>query len=413
MSLTAERIVQSPLHNPVDTLMQEEFSDPALWEAQREVLGGLEAYSGLRHPSQGWDTDTSRYILANSDQKWFAPVYGCRVAPDPEHPDDNGAVLQVASLQTMEAIHARLDATVLFGEHAHKSVLVTPPDPEGGISSAANNNVWLKTIKDGNWPVMATGQTNEDGTPEYNGHDYADYHTGDLLLFPRELQDMVSVAAGHELAWRQRQQAGEVNEDQLYLPGDQRKVADPFSSGFRGYNGYTNGITKIDNLTDTAEYFDLLIYATKGESGSSQTKALQEYWASGETTDPALRELKGNLTQMHGLIGDLLNFNTRHETLQNTTPEAIEAAFQSFLTGLARIADKLVGRYEGPVEDPPRPVAVQAKPAEAEVTKPAAVEPFDYDENYDDPLSTAPAEQPAHNPGRARRWLGALTRRNS
>lgn len=413
MTVETQAIEQEPrIENPVMTVIEQEFDHPELWDVDRESLGSLATYSGLRYASTEWGSDTSRFVREDGSKEWFAPVYGARVVEDPDHPDDNGAKIEYTDLETMQAIHERLSQTVLAGEHVHTSRLVTPPEPEAGIGSFKNNNTWVATIADGGWPVMAKHDP-ETGEVSYELHDYGDYHTGNMMLFPREGQDLISVAAQHELAWREKYAAGEVESKVLVLSGE-RSDEDPFASGFRGGSeGHTSGIDKIDNLSDMEGYFELLQYATQGNSGAEQIQQLQEYITSGRQDNPELNELRGVVTTLRLLVGDLVNFNTRHETHSSTTPEAVEAALQGFLQGTGRIADKLTGRYDGPYDDPPRPQAVPYKETHELDSQHAndSVTAVDEELLAEQPAVPATAEEmPARRLGMGRR-VAALLRR--
>ncbi|HSW65921.1 MAG TPA: hypothetical protein VLI54_02180 [Bacillota bacterium] len=394
--------------DPVETLLSSEFSDEQLWKSDREVFAGVySGYSGLRHPIDHGYPDTSRYVADETPQAWLAATYGARIVADPEHPDDNGVIVEKADLETMVQIHERLSETVLVGEHAHTSILVDPPEPERATKSTDNNTVWLKTIEGGHWPVMATAETNEQGGKKYFSHDYADYHTANMLLMPRELQDLMSTGAHYEESWR----AGFLAEENPRIRGDNGRE-DPFASGFRGDNGHTDGITKLDNISDSHSYLPLLNYMMRGESGESQLATLNAYMKAEKTggnRDEKMHQLVVDVARLQGAVGDLLNFNTLHATGRTTTQEAVAEAMQTVLRGTARVADKLQGRPAADVESvaplsPEPPVSGSAAPTTAEPLP-------DTDLNLWDEPPRAETAAPAAS--RRPRFLGSLAARAS
>jgi plastocyanin len=271
-------------------------------------------------------------------------MYGSRVTAIPESDDVS---IETASLDTLHAIHARLAETVLKGEGMHVATPVIPPEPENGTGSHANNDLWLQMIHEGKWPIMATGRLLEDGEPQYNSHDYGDYHLGNLALFPREIQDIISKAAGIEINWRKAR-----GPDAILRPSNAgRDERDPFAGGLRGESYYTSGIDKIDNMTDIPGYFELLNYAMHGEGDKAPQERLAtlvDNIASGNIAEDQQR-LKETMAVIQRQIGDLVNFITLHEEGHVTTQEEVEKAMADFLHGVARVAEKIQGTYTEPV----------------------------------------------------------------
>jgi|GEM_PF-2222378 len=386
--------------DPVATLLAEEFNHPAQWQGDRDVFSVVYDYSNTRHP-QG----SRRYVATGPSRPWLAAAYGVRIVSDPEHADDHGVRAETSDLDTMVAIHERLRETVLQDEHAHTSVLVDSPEPGKGTRSIANNNAWLETIRDGRWPIMTTGTLDEQGRKEYFSHDSTDYHTGNMVYMPKELQGLMSTAAGHELLWRAQFPTGRSES----IKGDDGRD-DPYASGFRGNSDHTDGISKIDNLSDTHSYFPLLRYMMEGESGEAQLAALKAYMEAkeaGADKDPQIDELAVDVARLQRVMGDLLNFNTLHALNRTTTQEEIAKAMEAVLHGTARVADKLQGRPAANAADisplSPEPMVTPEEPAEYH----EEVGPDSTTGELDDPYEITTAETTSPST-RKRRGLGRL-----
>jgi hypothetical protein len=363
-TLTAQAELDSPppLQNAVEQVVSEQFSDPTLWtEVQAPRMGAQAWLAGIHYQdgAPGRSGEAS-YTLENPDREWVALLYGNKVDVTP----DGSASFRATDLETLCTIHDTLAETVLKGEHVHPSVLVIPTKPAESIRNEANNDIWLEAIAEGKWPVMAE-KASPQGEKDYSSHDYSDYHTATMMLMPRNAQDLMSKAAALELDWRKRYRTGEVPEV-LKLPGDDYRRTDPFASGLRGSQEYEGAIMKIDSLTDIAGYVTLLNYSMQPGEGSARDR-LEEL--AGYITDDGLdsntpqnlRELTADLYKLQRGIGDLLNYVTRQETHQNTTPEAMAAESRAFLEGMVRITERLRGTYVMRPEDY-EPAQIKVKP---------------------------------------------------
>jgi len=105
-----------------------------------------------------------------------------------------------------------------------------------------------------------------EGEKKYWGHDYGEFHLGNMALMTREAQDLMTEASWHEQAWRQRHAREEVKEPVLLLPGesatDKNPWADPYAPFGPGRDVLgQNGTGKIDAFSDSANYMDLITYA--------------------------------------------------------------------------------------------------------------------------------------------------------
>lgn len=317
----------------VDHLLRTEFSDPSLWDADRPSYG-YGFYMGLGHPVEWSEVDYSREIITNPEQTWRAGIYGSRVSEG----ENGDAIVETASLDTLNRIHVRLDGTVLAGENMHIATPVIPPEPEKGNSSWDNNQLWLKMIADGQWPIMAE-QLDADGNPTvYSSHDYGDFHAGNMALFPREAQDLISKAARLEYDYRELHHRGAV----LRPSGAQEHDNDPFAGGLRGTTTYTDGISKIDDLTDIKDYFSVLDFAMDKKNGSNPAERMAKL-ARGEVDrdDPTTEDARVCLISMKRELGDLLNYVTLHETGKTTTQEDVDRLFDQVVEGIGRVSTKL------------------------------------------------------------------------
>ncbi len=313
----AEAPTQSPA-NPVDALLAAEFSETALWRENRDVPETIR-----RIDQRGYEQAMPA----------IAAVYGARVVNSQERTFGQRVQVEMASLGTMIKIQKRLSETVLAGEHIHTSVLVDPPEPALAEKSVANNTVWLETIDDEHWGVMYSGEVGLGDHKIYIKHDYADDHTVNMSLMPGELQGLMSTAAKYELAWRKGYLQGK--HGQIYHGNDSNSPA------VNSYHGLTetSGTAKLDTLSNTPAYVELLGYMMEGESGESQLAKLTTIMESG-----VINDLTNSVRILQSQTADLLNFTTLHATGRSTTPEAIQSAVQAVLKGTARVANKLNGR---------------------------------------------------------------------
>lgn len=336
---TRERTI--PGTNQVEKLIADHFSSPDLWGKSRAAPQEF----GLEPARNEWgDMMEKEKIVDDPSKTWLANIYGMRIVPD-ENATVSGAVkLEAVDLKVVTAIHQKLAETVLQSENIRIATPTTPPNPERGVTDIENNNYWLQMIKEGKWPVYTDADA-PDGEPPYSSHDYGDYHLANFALFPREIQDMITDAATNELSWRTRWQNGEVQGNMKLLYGEDEHDDDPWASGFRGSKMHTNGILKIDNLTDIHSYLPLLAYVTDvADSPEHHLASVLEYaqQPKEDYDDPRYRASEG-IREMRKEIGDMVNFNTRHRENRKATQEEVDEAFEKFKTGLVRVAHKIRG----------------------------------------------------------------------
>ncbi|HSW37567.1 MAG TPA: hypothetical protein VLG37_04350 [Candidatus Saccharimonadales bacterium] len=344
---TTEDLPNQP--TAIEKVVTESFASPDLW---RERPRAMHLDFGLEHPKEGGIPVDDEWVVVDNSKVWLTNIYGMKVVPD-DKARTPGAVKVVATdLETLSQIHERIAGSVLQDEHIRVATPTTPPFPEESHLNPLNNNLWLEMIRDGKWPIMRN-EVGVNGELDYDPHDYGDYHLANMALLPREVQDLITEAADCELDWRLRYQAGEVQSYILLLPGEQRHDIDPYASG-KGSDRHSDGISKIDDLTDTRRYLPLITYvvASPEETTEERVASLVQGIKSGELTnldnyldlylDPRFYAA-GGIREMRRLIADMVNFVSRHRTGKNTTDEAIEEVFNGFLNGVARVGSKIRG----------------------------------------------------------------------
>lgn len=331
--------------NWVTKLIAERFSSPELWGHSRIVT----PHFGLVDARDEWgDVVGSEKVIGNESEVWLAGIYGMRIIPDRDASTKGAVKLDATDLHTVTKIHQALSETVFHDEDIRIATPTKSPNPEGDVVDPMNNNFWLLMIKDGKWPIMYDPRAESFGELEYSSHDYSGYHLGNLATFPKEVQNLITDAATYELAWRSQFKNDDLEKNKIkLLNGESEFDRDPFASGFRGTEDHTNGINKIDNLSDTEYYFPLLAYVSDVSTGNPEERlaSIIEYIdTNGEEDDSDLRyEAAQGLVEMKKLIADVVNFNTRHQENRNTTQEEVDEAFEKFKTGLVRVAHKIRG----------------------------------------------------------------------
>jgi len=344
-----EREVQAEKMGPVtkiDVLIEESFADDALWQDDRglpndNVIGirKVPLYDFDYTPAE-WQ-DSAMVAKVKTDYAWQAALYGVRLVPETEKPVEGAVKAEIASVTTMIAIQEAIRDTILVDEHSRVGASSIPPVPEEGTNIPANNDHWLEQLDAGHWPLTATEVSPDGEILDYDDHDLTDYHSANMMLFPRELQDIISQTVRHERAWRKRHQAGEVPEKYLLLAGEKPSDQDVFGDSDRSAPYVTRtGIRRIDDVTDVPSYQPLIGYLVDGPDQSPQER-LDVLLKSRDESLSVNRGYVQGLHDIRGKIGDLVNFNTRHSEGRNTTEEEVEAAFQGFLEGIVRVAQKI------------------------------------------------------------------------
>lgn len=329
--------------NKVEELIQNEFSDPTLWGKKRDAAAIL----GLEHPLVTRNLrDDKELVVSDPSKTWITNIYGMRIVPDEAATAPGAVKLEAVDLEMLPVIHKRLAETVLKGENIRIATPTTPPNAEGSVLDPENNNYWLQMIKDHKWPIYAEPDAPE-GKPPYSSHDYADYHLVNFALFPREIQDLITEAATNDLEWRQLRQSGEVSTKMKLIDSENEDSQDPWGSGFRGNTSLTDGISKIDDLTDVDRYIPLLAYVVSNPDVSPEDRiadllAYEKEPGIKKDRDPREHVVAG-LNRMRAVVGDIVNFNTRYREDRNITQDEADAAFIDFLTGVGRVAHKIRG----------------------------------------------------------------------
>ena len=331
--------------NQVTKLIAERFSSPELWGHSRIVT----PHFGLVDARDEWgDVVGTEKVVGNESEIWLAGIYGMRIIPDKGASTKGAVRLDATDLHTVTKIHQALSETVFRGEDIRIATPTKSPNPEGDVIDPMNNNFWLLMIKDGKWPIMYDPRAASFGELEYSSHDYSGYHLGNLATFPKEVQSLITDAATYELAWRSQFKSEDLEKNKIkLLSGESEFDRDPFASGFRGTEDHTNGINKIDNLSDTEYYFPLLAYVSDVNTRNPEERlaSIIEYIDNNgeeDDSDPRYEAAQG-LVEMKKLIADVVNFNTRHRENRNTTQEEVDEAFEKFKTGLVRVAHKIHG----------------------------------------------------------------------
>jgi hypothetical protein len=332
----------------LDRVVAEQFAHASSWSTD----GGWRLFDsnsfGVEHDSSDFRVEPSAWRLTKPEKTWIANVYGVRIVPAPVTAEGNEVLLETVDLPELETMQRAFADTVLEGENARIAVLTEPVMPAQGDEYPPNNDRWLEVIRDGGWPVMRDHALGN-GEFDYSPHDLG-VHMGNTMLFPRELQDIIGEAAGHELAWRQEHPITYKTDDEdkvLLLPGE----TDFRAGGYSYTDKPETGIDKIDRITDVASYGDFLSYLVNNKEQSPQELADElRAVAVDPEYDPNADTLRGSgirtVRYMPKVVADLANYNTRHREGRNATPEEIDAVVESFFTGAARVAEKIRGTYK-------------------------------------------------------------------
>lgn len=334
-----EPVPASP--NRIEILIAQDFSSPSLWTGRerpfpRSICGGLEYI-----PSSG------RYLLTASrpNDLWLSLPYGVRAVPGG---GDGGLAIQTTELETITLIGAEIRDKILRDEGVRVATLVDADNMNEG-ESPTNNLQWLRLIAyDKIWPIMRGRYESPYSPPAYFPHDYSANHLGNFLLFPNELQDLITQVAQIEIGWRGKNQ-GQI----MLLDGETSQSVIPYEARLFGRpNSQTDGGQKIDHISNDENYMLFLSFLVAGREMSCENRLalLREAASNPELyskQDPKMfQEVKHSLSffeTMHRKIGDCFNFIIRHTQGRNATEQEVDKVFESFLKGTVRVAEKVRG----------------------------------------------------------------------
>lgn len=290
-------------------------------------------------------TPRGQYLVGDASRHWILPLYGIRVKNGPDARPSDVAQFERVPLETTIALHAHL-ATVLADEQPRPSMLVKPRHPgqfyKGSNPQAVreNNLDWLYCLTEWDvWPVMLA---EERGYLTPWSHDHTGAHNATSLLFPREIQGLITAVGRCERHWLKGHP--DPSERVIALPGDEEVCGgkDPF--GFSWNKSYRDGMDLTDKLTDTGDYIYLLHYLMHG-SGNSPEERLQTLTLSGPQSIHRPSELglaHQGLVEMDNYIGAMYNFVTRNERGRNATVDEVTMYRAQFREGVVRVANTLI-----------------------------------------------------------------------
>lgn len=335
------------LATAIDEIIQDQFSEPDLWsrDGNWRMVDSISFGVSTRNDYTG--TDADRWFLTQPKKAWIAGIYGARVVQNSVETIRDKVTLETVDLPTLIAMQHTFADTILSGEGSRPAVLIDPPYPNQGDDHPLNNDKWLEALRDGRAPVMKDAR-DPLGNYGYSPHDLG-VHLGNLMLFPKEVQELITEATGHELHWRQqfpwRLRPGLMNNKtkHLLLPGETPETEDQWSH----IGDVSDGVEKLDRLTDVVSYTDLLAYLVANPEQDAHERLLE---LREDTDNPDLmlddslhKSSIRAITHIPKVLADVVNFNTRHREGRNTTQEEVDAVVDSFFNGLLRVANKIRG----------------------------------------------------------------------
>lgn len=319
-----------------DILDQDAAQHPEAWSKEEQAHLGRPDGAGLRPEDAGVtfaDRNNRTHPERVSSRTWVVEAYGSRWAQD-----GDSLVLETTPLERLPELHDRFIAKVLIDEHSRPAKFINQAQQKRGKYTPDDIQLWLEGIHEGYSPIMATGKQTPDGKPEYIPHDYTDWHTATNLLWGREIQDRVTAAAGYEL---ERRATGNLQVPQ----------------------GRNNGVDYIDQITCSDQQIGLIDYAMHGPGNSPKERmaalwqsrsqldrhgdSVSQKWKESDYLDPEVASLF--LAQVGDQVAGLENFIHWYESdgKHQATPEQIEIAQKEAVIGLTRVAEKLLGTYDG------------------------------------------------------------------
>lgn len=298
----------------------------------------------------------------------LAAVYGERVGADGE--------LEACSLEDMVKIDIEIAEEVLVDEESRTPILTVAPYPKASLTgkgpeTQANNDAWLRTIRDGHWPIPGSYKRDYetkggDFSDElsYDLHDSADKHLAFMLLAPREIQREITEAAHHGLTRRLDALDNPEMPKGLVLSGEHDSDVDKHAYTWRGeaIRGSMDAINTIDQISDDPNFLPLINDLLSLESDEEREQYIEHYAALAaapteelgtllEQTAPDNVELDSWVStesqktlwvgaQMRMITG-IANFNMRHREGRDLTQAEMSQAQHQYLSGIVRVADKL------------------------------------------------------------------------
>ncbi len=298
----------------------------------------------------------------------LAAVYGERVGADGE--------LEACSLPDMVEIDTEIAANVLVDEDSRTPLLTIAPYPKASTTgkspeAQANNDAWLRTIRDGHWPIPGSYKRDyetKDGDfsdeLSYDLHDSADKHLSFMLLAPREMQHEITEAAHHGLSRRLNALDDPEMSKGLVLRGETDSDVDKRAYTWRGeaFRGDMDAINTIDQISDDPNFLPLINDLLSLKSDEERGQYMEHYAALADAPTEELDTLleqsvpedmdtdewvsaQSQKTLWVGaqmrMIAGITNFNMRHREGRDLTQEEISQAQHQYLSGIVRVADKL------------------------------------------------------------------------
>ncbi len=360
----------APAEAPNPEVGSDHIRHNALWAAAETVSDGtwtegarlLDRRRCVPTDSYEYHDPATKYTGELGEEATIDAVYGNRYTGE-----GNDIKVEKCDLGILTRINETIAQTVLTEEHSHIPRVVMPPEPEQHTDSPKNNDFWLDQIGNHDtWPIMQfrkkkvdpTGfHADPNGELEIFSHDTDDKHLGNLMLFPQEMQDQISEAARHTLAFRQTEKGKD--KPDITVPGDAvDEEKDPLAYNERGgptSTKYRGGIKVIDDITDNKTYMSLLsslvnMSDEEIETVMSEFSAIAEGLKTGEMryNDPNLSaedsrkiSVVADLYDQRHMIGDVANFNTRHREGRRITEQELQIVQDQYVQGILRVASKI------------------------------------------------------------------------
>jgi len=279
-------------------------------------------------------TASPPYIEMKRRIAWTSYLYGARYQQDRK----GSWYREAVPIEDVPVIHRHLADTVLKGENPVTADFLLPSVMENPDQNEAQNLIWLRMIRGGNWPFNFLKRA--DGRIVISRHDHNSNHPVNFMLYPFEMREIYNEVADHEVAQRERFLEGE-GDKVLLLLGEKIDVSGGVEDPGR------TGIAKIDSYSASGSYVELLTYLIR-EPGLDVEERLKiiEKGMEGNLGDDISVEL---MAAAHGYVGvsmavaDLTNFSSRHRDRVNAPVELIRFNQERVLEGVIRVARKIRG----------------------------------------------------------------------